>query len=72
VPFPHSEKTRPRQRRRGPQSARRVSICDGRDLVGVIDQIDDAYIAVDVTGEMIGKFASLRAAARALPGGGER
>jgi len=48
----------------------RVTIYDGRDAVGTVALTDGAFVAVTGTGEVVGSFDTLVAAARSLPAGG--
>ena len=45
------------------------SVTDGRDARGVVEVVDGTFVAIDADGNTIGRFDSLRVAARALPGG---
>ena len=60
-----------RPRRECKPNNARYSVSDGRETCGVVDLVDGGFVAVDITGNIIGKFATLLAAARAF-GGGER
>jgi hypothetical protein len=42
-------------------------VTDGRTALGVVEQIDGVFTAIDLTGEIIGTFRTLYEAARALP-----
>jgi hypothetical protein len=44
---------------------------EGRDLIGVLLEIDGTFHAFDLTNRCIGVFASMGEAARALPDEGE-
>jgi hypothetical protein len=41
----------------------RVAVSDGRDALGTIDQIDGVFVATDISGEVNGKFGTLKMAA---------
>jgi hypothetical protein len=45
---------------------RHWAIHDGRDCVGGVDLVGDVFIARDVTGKTVGRFATLAAAAAAF------
>ena len=46
------------------------SIYIGRDALGTVREVAGSFVATNASGRIIGTFASLREAARALPGGG--
>jgi hypothetical protein len=48
----------------------RYAITDGRDALGTVQVAGGFFIAVDITGIVIGTFATLREAARAFHVGG--
>jgi hypothetical protein len=48
------------------------SVTDGRDALGTVDLIDGAFVAVDVNGATVGRYASLRQAVRAFDDGNAR
>jgi hypothetical protein len=39
-----------------------VSVTDGRDAVGTVKLIDGSHVAIDITGKVVGTFATLKAA----------
>jgi hypothetical protein len=47
-------------------------VTSGRDPLGVIELVDGAFIAIDVDGIEIGRFDSLKQAARAFNDGRAR
>jgi hypothetical protein len=49
------------------KSNRSWSIYSGRKALGAVELIDGVFTAIDVTGTVIGTFATLHEAARALP-----
>jgi hypothetical protein len=42
-------------------------VTDGRDHVGTIELIDGQFIAIDATGNVVGRFQHLRTAMCSLP-----
>jgi len=47
-------------------SMARVSVYSGRERLGTVETVDDAFIAIDTDGTVIGTFPSQRQAADAL------
>jgi hypothetical protein len=59
----------------GPSFARRpvehrISVCDGRGAVGIVELIEHRYRVTDPAGRVIGSFCTLRDATRAFDGNG--
>jgi hypothetical protein len=48
------------------------AVTDGRDALGTVDQIDGAFVALDINGVIVGRFPTLRQAVRAFDNGGVR
>jgi hypothetical protein len=46
-----------------------LAVADGRVAVGTINKVGDVFVTADVRGTVIGRFGSLREAARSLPSG---
>jgi hypothetical protein len=44
-----------------------VAVAAGRIALGIIDKVDDAFVAVDGAGDIVGSFEGLRSAVRAFP-----
>jgi hypothetical protein len=57
-----------RYRRRSKASVSRFSVTSSREALGVIHMVDGVYVAIDVDGTIIGRFASLLEAAQSLRG----
>ena len=53
-------------------SASSVSVYAGRTCLGSVQRRGDGYVAVDVNGVVIGAFTSMREAANAISGDGEK
>jgi hypothetical protein len=50
------------------RSANSLSITRGQIALGTVEQIDDAYFAIDPDGKVVGTFRSQREAMRAFSG----
>jgi hypothetical protein len=48
----------------------RYSVSDGRHAVGSVREVAGGFVAITITGIVVGTFGSLRKAAAALPNGG--
>jgi len=48
---------------------RQYAVTDGRLAVGTIEIVDGFFIALDIDGNIIGKFGTLTLPVRALPAG---
>ena len=46
------------------------AVADGRVAAGTIQVVGETFVAIDTTGTEVGRFPTLREAARALPNGG--
>jgi hypothetical protein len=51
------------------QQQRSLAVSDGTTAVGTVEVRDSCFVALDTDGIVVGKFGTLRAAVRALPGG---
>jgi hypothetical protein len=50
----------------------RYSVTAGRTPLGTVREVAGGFVAVTTAGAVVGTFPTLREAAAALPGGGER
>jgi hypothetical protein len=64
-PFSHTSKSNQAQ-------AARYSVTAGRTPLGTVREVAGGFVAVTTAGAVVGTFPTLREAAAALPGGGER
>jgi len=61
-----SSAKRPRRFSRENPTSQTFAVTDGRIALGTVEVIDRIYLATDTTGAEIGRFDSLREAARAF------
>jgi hypothetical protein len=64
-PSPHQSKSR--RCSKASQFLGELSVADGRQAVGTIEQASDRWVAITMTGNRLGPFNTMAEAARALP-----
>jgi hypothetical protein len=50
--------------------SKQYTVTDGRTALGTVELISGAFVAIASTGEVVGSFNTLVAAARSFPAGG--
>jgi hypothetical protein len=64
---PQSPTPQASERKADKPHGRRVAVYDGHDWIGSVEIVDGGFIAISITGKVVGTFETLSTATRSLP-----